>query len=54
MAPSPLDAAGRARATQACPARLPAGIITAITVLLDLSLAFFRFCGFEAPGKWAL
>lgn len=28
------------------------GIITAITVLLAFSLAFFRFWGFEAPGEW--
>src|SRR6185295_2610578 len=31
-----------------------AGIITAITVLLGFSLAFLRFWGFEAPGKWTL
>ena len=29
------------------------GIITAITVLLGFSLAFFRFWGFEASGEWA-
>jgi hypothetical protein len=29
------------------------GIITAITVLLGFSLAFFRFWGFEASGVWA-
>jgi amino acid transporter len=28
------------------------GIITAITVLLGFSLAFFRFWGFEASGAW--
>ena len=28
------------------------GIITAITVLLGFSLAFFRFWGFEAAGEW--
>jgi uncharacterized membrane protein YidH (DUF202 family) len=28
------------------------GIITAITVLLGFSLAFFRFWGFEASGDW--
>jgi multisubunit Na+/H+ antiporter MnhB subunit len=28
------------------------GIITAITVLLGFSLAFFRFWGFEAGGEW--
>lgn len=30
------------------------GIITAITVLLGFSLAFFRFWGFEAPGRWTI
>jgi hypothetical protein len=30
------------------------GIITAITVLLGFSLAFFRFWGFEASGQWTL
>ena len=30
------------------------GIITAITVLLGFSLAFFRFWGLEAPGKWTM
>lgn len=30
------------------------GIITAITVLLGFSLAFFRFWGFEASGKWSI
>ena len=29
------------------------GLITAITVLLGISLAFFRFWGFEAAGVWA-
>jgi hypothetical protein len=28
------------------------GLITAITVLLGFSLAFLRFWGFEAPGRW--
>jgi hypothetical protein len=28
------------------------GIITAITVMLGFTLAFFRFWGFEAPGDW--
>lgn len=28
------------------------GIITAITVLLGFSLAFFKFWTFEAPGEW--
>lgn len=28
------------------------GIITAITVFLGFSLAFFRFWGFEAAGDW--
>jgi magnesium-transporting ATPase (P-type) len=30
------------------------GIITAITVLLGFTLAFFRFWGFEAPGEWTV
>jgi hypothetical protein len=30
------------------------GIITAITVLLGFSLAFFRFWGFELPGRWSI
>jgi hypothetical protein len=30
------------------------GFITAITVLLGFSLGFFRFWGFESPGKWTL
>ncbi|RZT29038.1 hypothetical protein [Cupriavidus agavae] len=38
------------------PAVVPAGyrqgIITAITVLLGFSLAFWRFWGFESPGRW--
>jgi hypothetical protein len=28
------------------------GLITAITVLLGFSLAFFQFWGFEASGEW--
>jgi hypothetical protein len=38
------------------PAPLPEGyrqgIITAITVFLGFSLAFFKFWTFEAPGEW--
>jgi hypothetical protein len=30
------------------------GIITAITVLLGFTLAFFRFWGFEAAGEWTV
>ncbi|MGH8118559.1 MAG: hypothetical protein ACREP0_08245 [Rhodanobacteraceae bacterium] len=30
------------------------GIITAITVFLAFSLAFLRYWGFEAPGRWHL
>jgi heme O synthase-like polyprenyltransferase len=30
------------------------GIITAITVLLGFSLAFWRFWGLESPGEWDL
>jgi len=39
---------------QSIPQGYRAGIITAITVLLGFSLAFLRFWGFEAPGKWTL
>ncbi len=28
------------------------GVITAITVLLGFSLTFWRFWGFESPGRW--
>lgn len=34
------------------PAGYRQGIITAITVLLGFSLAFWRFWGFESPGRW--
>lgn len=34
------------------PAGYRQGIITAITVLLGFSLAFWRFWGFESPGHW--
>jgi hypothetical protein len=37
---------------QALPEGYRQGIITAITVLLGFSLAFFKFWGFEAPGEW--
>ena len=30
------------------------GIITAITVFLAFTVAFFRFWVFEAPGRWKL
>ena len=43
-------------ATAPAPVPLPTGyrqgIITAITVLLGFSLAFFRYWGLEASGKW--
>jgi hypothetical protein len=42
------------RQGQSMPQGYRAGIITAITVLLGFSLAFLRFWGFEAPGKWTL
>ena len=36
------------------PAGYRQGIITAITVLLGFTLAFFRFWGFEASGEWTV
>lgn len=43
---------------KAVPKVLPAGyrqgIITAITVLMGFSLAFWRFWGLEAPGRWTV
>jgi hypothetical protein len=43
-------------APPAAPPTIPTGyrqgIITAITVLLGFSLAFWRFWGLESPGKW--
>jgi hypothetical protein len=44
--------------TGASPPDLPQGyrqgLITAITVLLGFSLAFLRFWGLEAAGRWSL
>ncbi|AJG22090.1 hypothetical protein [Cupriavidus basilensis] len=39
---------------QVVPAGYRQGIITAITVLLGFSLAFWRFWGFESPGHWSV
>ena len=39
---------------QTVPTGFRTGIITAITVLLGFSLAFFRFWGFEASGQWTV
>jgi hypothetical protein len=39
---------------QTVPTGFRTGIITAITVLLGFSLAFFRFWGFEASGQWSV
>jgi hypothetical protein len=39
---------------QPVPAGYRQGIITAITVLLGFSLAFWRFWGFESTGRWTL
>jgi hypothetical protein len=41
-------------APQTVPAGYRQGVITAITVLLGFSLAFWRFWGFESPGRWTL
>jgi amino acid transporter len=42
------------RPRQPVPAGYRQGLITAITVLLGFSLAFFRFWGFEASGQWTM
>ncbi|WP_035882786.1 MULTISPECIES: hypothetical protein [Cupriavidus] len=47
------DAVSRPK-PQMVPAGYRQGIITAITVLLGFSLAFWRFWGFESPGKWSV
>ncbi|KDP85042.1 hypothetical protein ACU4GI_03705 [Cupriavidus basilensis] len=53
-APDPVPAAKAASvAPQVVPAGYRQGIITAITVLLGFSLAFWRFWGFETPGRWS-
>jgi len=55
-----IDEESKATASAAEPQPLPLpqgyrqGIVTAITVLLGFSLAFFRFWGFEASGDWAI
>jgi hypothetical protein len=40
--------------SQSVPAGYRQGVITAITVLLGFSLAFWRFWGFESTGRWTL
>jgi amino acid transporter len=57
----PLDDPGQAQVTapaspkpQVVPAGYRQGIITAITVLLGFSLAFWRFWGFESNDSWTL
>ncbi|WP_354686467.1 hypothetical protein [Cupriavidus necator] len=53
-----MDAAEPAASPRPAPQVVPTGyrqgIITAITVLLGFSLAFWRFWGFESPGHWSL
>jgi hypothetical protein len=46
--------AAASKPPRAVPEGYRQGIITAITVLLGFSLAFFRFWGFEAPGSWTV
>jgi hypothetical protein len=41
-------------APQIVPAGYRQGVITAITVLLGFTLAFWRFWGLESPGSWTL
>ena len=48
----PTPAAGRQ--PRPLPEGYRQGIITAITVLLGFTLAFFRFWGFEASGEWTI
>jgi predicted membrane channel-forming protein YqfA (hemolysin III family) len=50
--PEPLPAT--AAQTRPLPEGYRQGIITAITVLLGFTLAFFRFWGFEASGEWSI
>lgn len=49
-APPPAPASAPPRVV---PAGYRQGIITAITVLLGFSLAFWRFWGMESPGHWS-
>ncbi len=48
----PPDIPPQRAAPQLVPAGYRQGIITAITVLLGFSPAFWRFWGFESPGHW--
>ena len=50
---APPDIPPQNAAPQMVPAGYRQGIITAITVLLGFSLAFWRFWGFESPGHWS-
>ena len=43
-----------AHARKALPNGYRQGIITAITVFLAFTVAFFRYWGFEAKGRWGL
>ncbi|HET7633801.1 MAG TPA: hypothetical protein VFK51_03635 [Burkholderiales bacterium] len=52
--PENADAAAPAQSPRALPEGYRQGLITAITVLLGFSLAFFRFWGFEVPGAWSI
>jgi hypothetical protein len=52
--PENADAAAPAQSPHALPEGYRQGLITAITVLLGFSLAFFRFWGFEVPGAWSI
>jgi NO-binding membrane sensor protein with MHYT domain len=51
---TPEDAPAPPEPRRSVPQGFRTGLITAITVLLGFSLAFFRFWGFEASGHWGL
>lgn len=52
--PAAQDPAPAPPKAQVVPSGFRQGIITAITVLLGFSLAFWRFWGLESPGGWSL
>ncbi|SDD88533.1 hypothetical protein SAMN05216345_12010 [Cupriavidus sp. YR651] len=52
--PPPPSTPAKPPAPQLVPSGYRQGIITAITVLLGFSLAFWRFWGLETPGHWGV
>jgi heme O synthase-like polyprenyltransferase len=53
MSTQPMDQSSNQPVPNPIPTGYRQGIITAITVLLGFSLAFFRYWGFEASGAWS-